>query len=225
MLHSCAKCGRKFTRKFNRDVHIKRVHDEGFLPGKTTYTCPFCQEKGVSTSFAKREDLVTHVDELHQSDLVYKLRKTAFNGKVEIFSKVLVSLQPLDQFVHDRQNKREIGRVILQALNKAALVRVALIVTAYYQLSHPFNEEEVSEKKVEGDVGSSLADQRDSFTLRSSSTYFSRYDKPRGFYNRVQQLLQSLLKREEDLLTKGSGWQFESLNRCEIEMVRMGNVD
>ena len=231
MVHFCPECNRKFTRKFNRDRHFKRVHEQGFTPeeeeGSSALVCPFCRQRdGALVYFTDRRDLVAHVDETHPEELSsYKLRKSALGGKVEIFTKVLVSLQPLDQFVNDRQNQREIEHVILSALSKFDIVRVALVVTAHYQISHPEEEEE---KSGEGGVGGgqNLAEQRDSFALRSHSSFFIAHDNDhrRTFRNRVKSLLRSLLAREEDLLTRGSGWQFESLSACDIEIVRTGLI-
>ena len=231
MVHSCSECNRKFTRKFNRDRHFKRVHEEGLNPEEegSALVCPFCRQRdGALVYFANRRDLVAHADEMHPDELSsYELRKSALDGKVKIFTKVLMSLQPLDQFVNDRQNQREIEHVILSVLSKFDIARVALIVTAHYQISRPEEEEEKSGgNKGEGGVGGgqNLAEQRDSFALRSHSSFFIAHDNRRTFRNRVKSLLRSLLAREEDLLTRGSGWQFESLSACDIEIVRTGCI-
>ena len=154
-----------------------------------------------------------HIDEEHAGDLAYKLKKEAFDGKIQIYVKLLASLQPLEQFVNNKKNRREIARVILQSLNKSPVVRVSLIVTAHYQM------QETSEDKDQS------VQERDSFTLRTKASIFSRYDKSKGFHNRVRILLNSLLKREEDLLMRGSGWVFESLHTCEIEIVQMKAIN
>lgn len=39
--------------------------------------------------------------------------------------------------------------------------------------------------------------------------------------SKVRQLLKNALNREEDLLMRGSGWQFESLNLCDIQITRI----
>ena len=212
-MHRCPKCGREFTRKYTRDLHFKRVHDEGFLPSQTTFICPFCHSEGILNHFSRREDLTNHIDEEHAGGLAYKLKKEAFDGKVQIYVRPLASLQPLDHFINDKQNRRDIAQVILQNLNKTPVVRVSLIVTAYYQI------QEVS------DDNNRSVQERDSFTLRTKASLFSRYDKSRGFHNRVRFLLNSLLKREEDLLMRGSGWNFESLDTCEIEIFQIRSIN
>ena len=103
MVHQCSKCGKEFTRKYTRDLHFRRRHTQTFLPLKKDYTCPLCQLSDVSTYFDNKKDLVEHVDEQHKNNLVFKEVKSALNRAITIFTKQIVSLQPLEQFVSDKK--------------------------------------------------------------------------------------------------------------------------
>ena len=97
MVHQCSKCGKQFSRKYTRDLHFKR-HAQNFLPLKKDYICPLCQLSDVSTYFDNKKDLVEHVDDTHKNSLVFKEVKNVLNGMLSIFTKQIVSLQPLEVF-------------------------------------------------------------------------------------------------------------------------------
>ena len=228
MVHQCSKCGKEFTRKYTRDLHFKRRHlQQTFLPLKKDYSCPLCQLSNVSTYFDNKKDLVEHVDNLHKDGLVYKEVKSALNRAITIFTKQIVSLQPLEQFVSDKKNVYDIVEVIKLELAKTESIKVSLIVKADYRIpsmvqtddkqADVANEEQSVEKQTP------LAEERDSFTLRTSAEHFHVNQTLNQVRSQVKTLLRSLYKREEDLLTRGSGWQFELLHSCSIEIVSLGN--
>ena len=84
---------KSLTRKFNRDKHFDRKHVKktSFLPEKK-FICPFCPQEE-SNDFKRKNLLVNHVDQVHLDSLVYKLKKSAFGGKISIFTKQLITLQ------------------------------------------------------------------------------------------------------------------------------------
>ena len=140
MSHKCSKCGKVFTRKYNRDKHYKNRHEENALFFKKGHTCPFCQQKGIYKYFENKKVFVKHIDQEHLDSLKYKLKKSAFNGKISVFSKTLITLQLLEDFVSDTKNLKEILEVILIQLSKLGVVKVALIVAAEYRI--PSNTED-----------------------------------------------------------------------------------
>ena len=217
MTHQCPKCEKEFSRKYTRDRHYKCQHTtQTFVPPRKDFTCPFCQLKGISTYFASKKDLVHHVDTEHIDSLVYRPRKSALKRKIIVFAKQLVSLQPLDQFVSDKKNEKEILDVILHELSKSETLKVSLIVTADYRIP--------SMQEHNNDDDSQLAVARDSFVLRTKSESFNRNETLFRAKHKVKGLLRSLIRREEDLLTRGSGWQFEALHSCEIEIVNVNTL-
>ena len=226
MVHQCSKCGKEFTRKYTRDLHFKRQHGQTFLPLKKDYTCPFCQLNGVSTYFGNKKDFVEHVDEQHKNNLVFKEVKSALNRVITIFTKQIVSLQPLEQFVSDKKNVYDIVEVIKLELAKTESIKVSLIVKADYRIPSMVQaddkEADVGNKDQSAEAQTPLAEERDSFTLRTSAEHFHVNQTLNQVRSQVKTLLRSLYKREEDLLTRGSGWQFELLHSCSIEIVNLG---
>ena len=83
-----------------------------------------------------------HIDQEHLDLLIYKLKKSAFNGKISVFSKPIITLQLLETFISDKKNLEEILQVILHQLSKFEVVKVALIVSAEYRI--PSNTEDSS---------------------------------------------------------------------------------
>ena len=224
MVHKCSKCGKEFTRKYTRDLHYKRRHTQTFLPLKKDYACPFCQLNEVSTYFDNKKDLVEHVDGQHKNNLVFKEVKSAINRAITIFTKQIVSLQPLEQFVSDKKNVYDIVEVIKLELAKTESIKVSLIVKADYRIPSMVQADENARDA--DDVANKeqvpLAEERDSFTLRTSAEHFHVNQTLNQVRSQVKTLLRSLYKREEDLLTRGSGWQFELLHSCSIEIVNLG---
>ena len=226
MVHQCQRCGKEFTRKYTRDLHFKRRHTQSFLPVKREYTCSFCKLNNIPTYFDNKKNLVEHVDEQHKNNLVFKEVKTSLNRAITIFTKQIVSLQPLEQFVSDKKNVYDIVEVIKLELAKTESIKVSLIVKADYRIpsmtqaddkeADVANEEQSAEEQIP------LAEERDSFTLRTSAEHFHVNQTLNQVRSQVKTLLRSLYKREEDLLTRGSGWQFELLHSCSIEIVNLG---
>ena len=142
MTHKCSKCGKVFSRKYNRDKHFRNSHERNVLVFKKGYTCPFCQQKGIYKHFKEKKLIVQHIDQEHLDSLIYKLKKSAFNGKISVFSKPLITFQLLENFISDKKNSKEILQVILHQLSKFDVVKVSLIVTAEYRI--PSNTEDSS---------------------------------------------------------------------------------
>ena len=211
MAHKCPECGKVFTRKYNRDRHYDVRHNKETYNVKNNFVCPFCLQNKVHKHFDKKEYLVRHVDNKHLDLLIYKLKRSAFDGKISIFSKKLISLQPLEQFISDQKNLKEILQVILHQLSKYEIIKVALIVTADYRIP--------SIKKISSDPDFLLAEERDSFSLRTNREIFNVNESKKSSIKKIRHLFKSLLEREEDLLTRGSGWQFEAIYSCDIEIV------
>ena len=221
MNHKCSECNKVFTRKFNRDKHFKKHHSKDKPIIKNIFNCQFCDE-----TFKNKDLLVQHVDENHLDSLKYKLVKSAFDGKICRFHKKLVTLQPLESFVSDRKNLKEILQVILHQLSKFKVIKVAIIVTADYRI--PSVAQDTSAAEFENENGDDeeliLAEERDNFSLRTKREIFSVNESNKSATKKVRNLLKLLLEREQDLLMRGSGWQFESLHSCDIEIVSHNTI-
>ena len=171
MPYICSKCGKQFTRKYYKDKHYQKKHIHNSLFLKKKFDCPFCAQK----DFQEKKLLVLHVDEKHLNSLKYKLIKSAFNGKISLFRKKLVTLQTLEKFISDKKNFEEIFQVIKHQLSKFNIVEVALILTADYRVPSIENDFSVTENNSENNDNSDslLAEERDSFTLRTKREIFN----------------------------------------------------
>ena len=121
----------------------------------------------------------------------------------------------------------DIVEVIKLELAKTESIKVSLIVKADYRIPSMAQADDnevngvVNEEQSTGEQ-TPLAEERDSFTLRTSAEHFHVNQTLNQVRSQVKTLLRSLYKREEDLLTRGSGWQFELLHSCSIEIVNLG---
>ena len=167
MKHTCSECKKVFTRKFNRDKHFKKQHKDEKPSDTKNFNCPFCRQQGTDKHFKNKESLVLHVDQNHLDSLVYKIKNSAFKGKLSIFTKELVTLQPLEAFISDRRNLKEILQVISHQLSKFQVIKVALIVTADYRIPS------VKQDGHDDNSASLLAEERDNFTLRTKREIFN----------------------------------------------------
>ena len=103
---------------------------------------------------------------------------------------------------------------------------MALIVTADYRIPS-LDQESPAEKSGNENKNNSdavLAEERDNFTLRTKREIFNVNESLTTARKKVKILLRSLLEREQDLLMRGSGWQFESLQSCNIEIVNQNII-
>ena len=224
-IHICPECNKSFKRKFSRDIHVRLRHQEtsAFIPLRQINQCPFCdQGKQV---FEKRSNLISHIDNAHLESLKYTLHKSALNGKIKFFRKRFFTEQSLPDFVSDKANHLDIVNVLKHELSKTPFIKAALILTAAYQipdLSSPIdsnNKESNLDHKYQ-----ILAKDRDAFALRSKSIGYTVYESLRLLKARVKFQLQSLVAREEDLLMRGSGWTFESLTCCDIQITNLATI-
>ena len=103
MNFKCSKCEKNFTRKYNRDKHFLNKHVKKVSFFKKGHTCPFCQQKEINKYFVNKTEYVKHIDQAHSDSLIYKLKKSAFNGKISVFSKPLITVQLLENFISDKK--------------------------------------------------------------------------------------------------------------------------
>ena len=129
------------------------------------------------------------------------------------------------------KNKQEIVDVIRHELSKTFTIKVALILSAAYQIPDlnstaekkdidpdTINIDDTSEKSSDQLSPRILSNDRGVFALRTSYIQFTSFDSSRSLKGKVQTLLHNLVSREEDLLMRGSGWRFESLSFSDIQI-------
>ena len=221
-LYTCSTCGKEFRRKSSRDIHFRLRHREPrqipALP-RQSHQCPFCNTvSGDESSFSTRNDLVLHIDSVHLNSLNFSLHKSALNGKIKIFRKLIFSEQTLQAFAVDKKNQSDIADVIIHELSKSQIIKVSLILSAAYQIPALIND---------GDTTSSqelLIADRDTFALRTESVNFSAHESKRVLMNKIKRLLTALVTREEDLLMRGSGWRFDSLSFCDVQITNLAPI-
>ena len=230
----CPECQKLFIRKSSRHKHHLFRHHEttksrARTPLNQSFQCPFCENK--VSSFKSRKDLVSHIDTSHLENLKYILHKSALNGKIKFYRKHIFSKETLHGFAENKKNRQEIVDVICHELSKTFTVKVALILTAAYQISDlnsaaekkdiesdNTNIDAISEKPSDQTSLQILSNDRDVFALRTSYIQFTSFDSSRSLKGKVQKLLHNLLNREEDLLMRDSKWTFESLSFSDIQI-------
>ena len=230
----CSECQKSFVRKSSRDKHHLFRHREttksrARTPLNQSFQCPFCENE--VSSFISRKDLVSHIDASHLENLNYSLYKSALNGKIKFYRKHIFSKETLQGFVANKKNRQEIVDVICHELSKTFTVKVALILTAVYQIpdlnfaaekkvieSDITNIDDTSDKPSDQSSPQILSNDRDVFALRTSYIQFTSFDSSRSLKGKVQKLLHNLVNREEDLLMRGSGRRFESLSFSDIQI-------
>ena len=80
------------------------------------------------------------------------------------------------------------------------------------------NIDDTTEKPSDQSSHQILSDDGDVFALRTSYIQFTSFDFSLSLKGNVQKLLHNLVSPEEDLLMRGSGWRFESLSFCNIQI-------
>ena len=133
----CPECQKPFARKSSRDKHHLFRHREKTksrprTPLNQSLQCMFCKKE--LSSFKLKKDLVSHIDSFHLENLNYSLFKSALNGKIKIYRKHIFSKETLHSFVLNRTNRQEIVDIIRHELSKVFTVKVALILSAAYQI-------------------------------------------------------------------------------------------
>ena len=232
--YDCPECQKSFVRKSSRDKHhLFRNCETAKSQARTllnqSFRCPFCENK--VSSFKSRKDLVFHIDASHLENLNYSLHKSALNGKINFYRKHIFSKETLHGFAANKTNKQEIVDVIRHELSKTFTVKVALILSAAYQIPDlnsaaeknniepvTINIDDTSERPFVQSSPQILSNDRDVFALRTSYTQFTSLYSFRSMKGKVQKLLHNLVNREEDLLMRGSGWKFESLSFSDIQI-------
>ena len=230
----CPECQKSFDRKSSRDKHHLFRHREttqsrAQTPLNQSFQCPFCENE--VSSFKSRKYLVSHIDASHLENLNYSLYKSALNGKIKFYQKHIFSKETLQGFVANKKNRQEIVDVICHELSKTFTVKVALILTAAYQIPdlnsaaekkviepNTTNIDDTTDKPSDQSSPQILSNDRDVFALRTSYIQFTSFDSSRSLKGKVQKLLHNLVNREEDLLMRGSGWRFESLSFSDIQI-------
>ena len=198
-MHKCKKCGIKFTRKCSYDRHFKLKHKKGSKVATfvgNIYKCSSCSH--VSET---RSNLKAHVKSHHQDSLKY-VKTSALQDKVCIYRKNLSGEDySLPDFCSSTETVKDICDVLKFELQNKVVFYVSLAIVANYELS---------------DLAENKNIDSDSFCLRTKKVNLNEFESDEWLKAKIGQMLRSALARENDLLTRGSGWRFDSLQCCDI---------
>ena len=182
-------------------------------------TCDFC-----GAAFTRKSNLKNHIRRRHEP--VHKQSQSTFdtkeeiskvshdelstfqkissiNNKINIFRKNLISeKKSLADFCYSKQTLSDIFNLIKFELAKRSAFRISVVITANYELP------ELSEDGTSAD--------NDTFSLRTKGEMINEFQSDRKIKRKIKTLLQGAVNREEDLLTRGSGWCFENLQSCDV---------
>ena len=110
------------------------------------------------------------------------------------------------EFCNLRRVREEIFHLIKSQLINRSAFRISIAINANYEIPDLSEEGEQQARSLDNDT----------FTLRSKGIVVNEFEENRSIKNKISFLLRGALAREEDLLTRGSGWHFESLQSCDI---------
>ena len=208
---TCDLCGLTFSRNHILRKHISREHGSGddgrtgseislsdnMKKKKQHIRCLFCVSK-----FDSKSELRLHVEQEHKST-TYQKTSAAIDGKICVFKKNLYSENgSLTEFCNSKTELEDIFNLIKTQLTTRSVFRMSLAISANYELP------------VMDEAGGSS--DNDTFTLRSKGLVVNELEGDTRIKNKIKSLLQGAASREEDLLTRGSGWRFETLQSCDI---------
>ena len=207
---TCDLCGLTFSRNHILRKHISREHSSGDDGGtrseisqpdnmkkkKQLIRCLFCVSK-----FDTKSELRLHVEQEHKSTTYQKT--SAIGGKIHVFKKNLYGENgSLTEFCNSKTELKDIFNLIKTQLSTRSVFRMSLAISANYELP------------VMDEAGGSS--DNDTFTLRSKGVVVNEFEGDRKIKDKIKSLLRGAASREEDLLTRGSGWRFETLQSCDI---------
>ena len=189
MSNTCDFCGATFTRRSNLKHHIRRRHEP-------------VQTQSQPTIDTAKEVISDHDKDSYDKVLAFQ-KISAINNKINIFRKDLIPEKiSLTNFCSSKQAISEIFNLIKFELTKRSAFRISVVITANYELP------ELSEEGRSSD--------NDTFSLRTKGEMINEFESDRQIKRKIKTLLQGAVNREEDLLTRGSGWCFKNLQSCDV---------
>ena len=201
MPHKCETCQISFSRKSRLTYHLKLKHgNQANQEGRELRKCPFCENK-----YRDKKELLLHVDSNHEESRVFSKRRGAIGDKVCIFQQELTHLKSsLQDFCNSKQTIENVFNLLKSQFTHRVVFRISITITADYEIQGL--DEENQGKSI--DI--------DSFTLRSKGVVVNKYQSDRQIQKRIKSLLAGSVEREDDLLTRGSGWRFARLQSCSV---------
>ena len=200
-MHKCKTCQITFTRKNQLVNHQKLKHaNQSKTEDRESRKCPFCESK-----FQDKEKLLLHIDSNHPKSRVFTKKQGAINEKICIFQQDLRHLKSsLQDFCNSKRTIVNILNLLKRQFTHRVACRISISITADYEIQG-FDEK---------NPGKSV--NIDSFTLRSEGVMVNKYQSDRQIRKRIKSLLTGSVEREDDLLTRGSGWRFDKLQSCSV---------
>ena len=202
MTHKCETCHISFSRKSRLANHLKLKHgNQANHNGRDELRkCPFCEIK-----YRDKNELSLHVDSNHAESRVFSKRQGAIGDKVCIFQQELTHLKSsLQDFCNSKQTIENVFNLVKSQFTHRVVCRISITITADYEIQGL--DEERQGKSI--DI--------DSFTLRSKGVAVNKYQSDKQLRDRIKSLLAGSVEREDDLLTRGSGWRFAQLQSCSV---------
>ena len=215
--YKCEKCDILFSRKNNLNRHLKKKHpsNEGqTIRAATTSSssrkaCPFCD-----LFFQNNNQLVEHIWSPQHRSLLPFTSRSSISRKVVIYQMSLEENNTsLAKFCSSNHTVNMINNLVKSQIAVRTVFRMSIALFADYEIPN-LDEEETGGKSVDNDT----------FTLRSKGLLLNRHQSERQRRSRIRSMLRGAARREEDLLTRGSGWRFQNLRCCDILLYDSSNV-
>ena len=217
-IYKCEKCDIFFSRKNNLNRHLRKKHPSyeqqiiAVTPSSSSKKdCPFC-----NLFFQDKDKLIEHMwSPQHQSLLPFTSR-SSISQKVVIYRMSLEENNAsLANFCSSNRTVNTINNLVTSQTAIRTVFRMSIVIFADYEIPD-LSQEETGEKNKSVD--------NDTLALRSKGLLFNQYQSERQRRNRIRSMLRGAAKSEEDLLTRGSGWRFQTLKYCDIVLYDSSNI-
>ena len=215
-IYKCEKCDIMFSRKNNLTRHLRKKHpsDELQVIAVTPSSsfrkdCPFCD-----LFFQDKDQLVEHMWSSQHRSLLPFTSRSSISQKVVIYRMSLTENKTsLAKFCSSNHAVNVINNLVKSQIAIRTVFRMSIVLFADYEIPD-LGEEETGGKSADNDT----------FALRSKGYFLNRHQSERQRRCKIRSMLRGAAKREEDLLTRGSGWRFQNLRYCDILLYDSSNL-
>ena len=157
--------------------------------------CPFCD-----LFFQKKTQLVEHMLSPQHRSLLPFTSRSSISRRVVIYRMSLEENNTsLAKFCSSNHMVKMINNLVKSQIAVRTVFRMSIALFADYEI--PIWTRRKQGKSADNDT----------FTLRSKGLLLNRHQSERQLRSRIRSMLRGAARREEDLLTRGSGWRFQNL--------------
>ena len=174
---TCNICTRKFSRKYNLNIHIRSKHDHSDL----NFSCYLCRK-----NFKNQATYLDHIDQ-HKEGLSFVLYKNAFDKTIIIYRKKLKDYFAINQIMNELEDTQSLFQAQLLQYPK---LKINILIQVEYILKG--NDNKTIEKET--------------FNIRSSNFIISKIISKQIMKKVISKHLLEILDKEKNMNLSKSGW-------------------